>query len=255
MFADDGVDVRHDRAGAVGNKGSFMRSDSYGRRPAVLAVTRTGLLAVVLLAALSVSACTTTEGTNAMTDVGTFEREVMTSTLQGLGMIERQEKEETNTRRAPLVLPKTASLPAPVEDTKAAMLPADSSNVQIDTAGLSEEDMSRLRNARVVDLRTLAGRPLTDVEARQLTARMTAAQIKSGPRPLYLPPEDYFTVVAGKDTVCLAKNGDLVPLNDKSCPEEIRKALKATASGRAPQSPGLLGTGSDNLANDLGVDD
>lgn len=235
-----------------------MRSDSYGRRPAALAVTRTGLLAAALLLALAVSACTTTEGTNAMTDFGTFEREVMTSTLQGLGVIERTEKEDTNTRRAPLALPKqTASLPtpAPADDAKTAMLPADSANVQIDTTGLSEEDMKRLRNARVVDLRTLAGRPLTDVEARQLTARMTAAQLKGGPRPLYLPPEEYFTVVGGKDTVCLAKNGDLVPLSDKSCPEEIRKALQANSRGSAPKSGGMLGTGPSNLANDVGVDD
>jgi hypothetical protein len=219
-----------------------MRNDSTGRRPAVLAVTRTVLAPVGLLLALAVGACTTTEGTNAMTDFGTFEREVMTSTLQGLGMVDRQTKEETNTRRAPLALPKqTASLPAPATETKSAMLPDDSANVQIDTAGLTEEDLKRLRNARVVDLRTLSGRPLTDVEARQLTARMTSAQIKSGPRPLYLPPDEYFTVVGGRDTVCLAKNGDLVPLNDKSCPPEIRKALQSVTSGRAPQQPGLLG--------------
>lgn len=227
-----------------------MRNDSYGPRPAGLAVTRVVLLpAALLLMSLAVSACVTAEGTNAMTDFGTFEREVMTSTLQGLGVVERQKKEEVSTRRAPLVLPKdTASLPPPATDTTAALLPADSSNVQIDTSGLSEADLKRLRNARVVDLRTLAGRPLTDVEARQLTARMTAAQLKSGPRPLYLPPEEYFTVVGGKDLVCLAKNGDLVPLSDKSCPEEIRKALKATTSGRAPQQPGLLGNGPNSTA-------
>ncbi|MDP1730705.1 MAG: hypothetical protein Q8L54_05900 [Devosia sp.] len=211
-----------------------MRNDSTGRRPAVLAVARTVFAPVALLLALAVSACTTTEGTNAMTDFGTFEREVMTSTLQGLGMVDRQEKEETNQRRAPLVLPKqTASLPPPTEE-KSGVLPVDSSNVRIDTTGLSEEDIKRLRNARVVDLRTLSGRPLTDVEAKQLTARMTAAQLKSGPRPLYLPPEEYFTVVDGKNMVCLAKNGDLVPLTDKACPAEIRKALQAarpTVSG------------------------
>lgn len=228
----------------VGSKGSYMHSDSHGRRPAQKAVARIGFLSLALLLGLAVSACTTTEGTNAMTDFGTFEREVMTSTLQGLGMIERQEKEQSNTRRAPLVLPKqTATLPPPVAETKTALLPADSSNVQIDTSGLSEEDLKRLRNARVVDLRTLSGRPLTDVEARQLTARMTAAQLKTGPRPLYLPPEEYFTVVGGQDMVCLAKNGDLVPLSDKSCPSEIRKALQDVTSGRTPQQPGLLGTG------------
>lgn len=208
-----------------------MRSDSTGRRPAVLAVTRAGLLSAAILLGLGVSACTTTEGTSAMTDFGTFEREVMTSTLQGLGMVDRQEKEEPNTRRAPLVLPKDAeSLPAPATEEKTALLPADSNNVQIDTTGLSEQDLKRLRNARVVDLRTLSGRPLTDAEAKQLTARMTAAQLKSGPRPLYLPPDEYFTVVGGQDLVCLAKNGDLVPLNDKACPEEIRKALQNGAA-------------------------
>jgi hypothetical protein len=106
-----------------------------------------------------------------------------------------------------------------------ALLPVDSGKVQIDSTGLTEEDIKRLRNARVVDLRTLSGRPLTDVEARQLTARMKAARLKSGPRPLYLPPEEYFTTVKGQDLVCLAKNGDLVPLTDASCPPEIRKAL------------------------------
>jgi len=232
-----------------------MRSDSTGRRPAVLAVTRTGLFSAALLLALSVGACTTTEGTSAVTDFGTFEREVMTSTLQGLGMIDREQKEETNQRRAPLVMPKqTASLPAPEAETKTALLPADSNTVQIDTSGLSDEDMKRLRNARVVDLRTIAGRPLTEAEARQLTARMTAAQLKGGARPLYLPPEEYFTVVGGTEMVCLAKNGDLVRLDDKACPEEIRKALKATAS-RAPQTGGLLGTGSGNLKSDLGIKD
>jgi len=217
-----------------------MRSDSYGRRPANKAVTRTGLLALALALSLGVGACTTTEGTNALTDITTFEREVMTSTLQGLGMIEREEKEETNLRRAPLVLPKqTASLPPPAVEANADRLPVDSTNVQIDTTNLSEADLKRLRNARVVDLRTLSGRPLTDVEAKQLTARMSAAQLKSGPRPLYLPPDEYFTVVGGQDLVCLAKNGDLVPLGDRSCPAEIRKALQ----GDRPkvQSGGVLG--------------
>ena len=213
------------------NKGIFMRSDSKGHRPAVSAAPRSGLLSLALLVGLGLSACTTTEGTNAMTDFGTFEREVMTSTLQGFGMIDREEKEETNQRRAPLVMPKTASLPAPAptERSTVAMLPEDSDNVQIDTSNLSEQDLKRLRNARVVDLRTLSGRPLTDSEAKQLTARMTAAQLKSGPRPLYLPPDEYFTTVRGQDMVCLAPNGDLVPLNDKACPDEIRRALKRAA--------------------------
>lgn len=218
------------------NKGQFMRSDSNGNVPAVPAVVRTGLLSLALLVGLGLSACTTTEGTNAMTDFGTFEREVMTSTLEGFGVVDREEKEEINQRRAPLVMPKTASLPAPTpaDRSTVAMLPEDSDNVQLDTSNLSEADIKRLRNARVVDLRTLSGRPLTDTEAKQLTARMTATQLKSGPRPLYLPPDEYFTTVRGQDMVCLAPNGDLVPLNDKACPDEIRRALRRAA----PQGAG-----------------
>jgi hypothetical protein len=230
-----------------------MRSDLSGRRPGILAVTRNGLLALGLLATLGLGACTTTEGTNALSDFGTFEREVMTSTLQGLGMVDRQEKEETNQRRAPLVLPKTtASLPPPAQERQG-VLPEDSDRVRIDTAGLTEEDLRRLRNARVVDLRTLAGRPLTEVEAKQLTARMTAAQLSTGPRPLYLPPDEYFTTIGGRDTVCLARNGQLVPLNDRACPEEVRKALRETRGPRTPPQPGTLGTGPGNLAADVGV--
>jgi hypothetical protein len=58
---------------------------------------------------------------------------------------------------------------------------------------------------------------------------MTAAKLKGGPRPLYLPPEEYFTTVQGKDTVCLAADGAIVPINDKACPPEVRKALLAQA--------------------------
>ena len=50
-----------------------------------------------------------------------------------------------------------------------------------------------------------------------------------GPRPLYLPPEEYFTTVKGQDTVCLAANGEIVPVTDKACPAEVRKALQAKA--------------------------
>lgn len=221
------------RAGRAraGEKGSFMLSDLTGRRPTFKAVTRGGLLTVGLVLGLGLSACTTTEGTNALSDVGTFEREVLTETMKGMGVMEREEKPENAERRGPLVLPKSAALPAPQAESKTAeLLPQDSSNVQIDTSNLSEADLKRLRNARVVDLRTLNGRPLTDVEAKQLTARMTAAKLKGGPRPLYLPPEEYYTTVKGQDLVCLAPNGDLVPLTDKSCPPEVRKALTAQAN-------------------------
>src|SRR5688572_22571846 len=178
-----------------GGKGTFMRSASTGQRPAFSAVTRTALMSLGLVATLALGACTTTEGTNAFSDFETFEREVMTSTLVGVGVIDKQDKkEETSQRRAPLVLPKDEStLPLPQEETRVAELPQDSDRVQIDTSNLSEADIKRLRNARVVDLRTVAGRPLTDAETRQLTARMTAARLKPGPRPLYLPLEEYFT--------------------------------------------------------------
>lgn len=208
-----------------------MLSGKTGRRPSFSAVSRGGLLVVGLVVGVGLSACTTTEGTNALTDIGTFEREVATETLKGMGMMDREEKDENIVPRGPLVIPKTASaLPAPADpkaDKTAELLPKDSNTVQIDTTNLSEADLTRLRNARVVDLRTTAGRPLTEAEARQLTARMTAAKMASGPRPLYLPPDEYFTTVGGKDTVCLAANGELVPLSDKACPPEVRKALQA----------------------------
>lgn len=205
-----------------------MRKVETGRRPAFLAVTRTGLLSVALVLSAALSGCTTVEGTNALSDPVTFEREVMTSTLVGLGVIPGEKKQEPTNPRGPLVIPKAgAPLPAPQPSTTVAQLPVDSDTVQINTAGLSPEDLQRLRNARVVDLRSLSGRPLTEAETRALTARMTAAQMQAnGKRPLYLPPDEYFTTtVAGKDTVCLAKNGDLVPVTDPACPAEIRKAL------------------------------
>jgi hypothetical protein len=204
-----------------------------GRRPALQAVSRAGLLSLALILPAGLAACTTTEGTNALSDIGTFEREVAISTLQGMGAIDREQKDENIQPRGPLVLPKNASLPPPVDeksDTAEAQLPVDAKNAQIDTRNLTDDDIKRLRNARVVDLRTIDGRPLTDAEARQLTARFKAAKVAPGARPLYLPPEEYFTTVKGQDLVCLAPNGELVPLSDKSCPPEIRKALAAQAN-------------------------
>lgn len=238
------------KARPKGEVGILMHKSSTGRRPAFSAVTRTALASFALLATLALGACTTTEGTNALTDFGTFEREVMTSTLVGVGMLDKEVKEETNQRRAPLVLPKDArSLPAPSDAVQVASIPEDSDSVQIDTTNLTEEDLKRLRNARVVDLRTLSGRPLTEAESRQLTARMTAAQIKGGPRPLYLPPDEYFTNIGGQNLVCMSKSGELVPVTHKDCPKEIKAAISQ------PQAGGLLGTGANNLANDLGLDD
>jgi hypothetical protein len=78
---------------------------------------------------------------------------------------------------------------------------------------------------------------LTEAEAKKLTARMTAARVATGPRPLYLPPEEYFTTIDGQDVVCMTKTGELVPLEHKDCPYEIREAV----GRQQPQSPGFLG--------------
>jgi hypothetical protein len=125
------------------------------------------------------------------------------------------------------VLPgKVANLPQPTQASEG-VLPEDSDTVQIDVSNISDEMLARLRNARVVDLRSLSGRPLTEDETRQLTARMTADRLSSGNnRPLYLPPDHYFTTVNNQDLICLAPNGDLVPLSDPRCPPEIRAALE-----------------------------
>ncbi|MDO8359865.1 MAG: hypothetical protein Q7T08_07485 [Devosia sp.] len=187
---------------------------------------RSTALAAILLVSAGLSACTTTEGTNAFTDVATFEREVMTSTAQGLGLVPPDVKPDPTNPRGPLVMPKnTASLPSPTEDATVAMLPVDSDKVKIDTTGLTQDDLNRLRQARVVDLNTVDGRPLTDAEVQKLTARMKAARL-SGKRSIFTPSAEYFTVAAGQvDLVCLAANGELVSVNDPACPPEIRKAL------------------------------
>jgi hypothetical protein len=203
-----------------------------GRRPALKAVSRAGLLSLALILPAVLAGCTTTEGTNAFSDVATFERDVAIDTMQGMGMMDREKKDENIQPRGPLVLPKDGSLPPPVDaktDSADALLPTDSKNAQIDARNLSDEDIKRLRNARVVDLNTLNGRPLTDAEVKQLTGKFQGARISAGARPLYLPPAEYFTTVKGKDTVCLAANGELVPLDDKACPPEVRKALAAQA--------------------------
>src|SRR5690606_23106106 len=133
------------------------------------------------------------------------------------------QKPEVATPRAPLVLPRdTRTLPPPVTETASARLPQDSRNVQIDTSNLSEEELRRLRNARVItDPRSMSGRPLTEQETTMLTARMKAVQVRTGPRPLYMPPDSYFTTVRGQAMVCMARSGELVPLTDPGCPPEI----------------------------------
>jgi hypothetical protein len=187
---------------------------------------RTVSVAAILLVAAGLSACTTTEGTNAFTDFGTFEREVMTSTAQGVGLVPKEEKPDPTNPRGPLVLPKSGqALPAPTEGTAVAMLPEDSNTVKVDTTGLSEADLLRAKRTKVVSLQTPDGRPLTASELRALTARMKEYRI-SRERSIFTPPEEYFSVSSNQqDLVCLAANGELVSVNDPACPPEIRKAL------------------------------
>jgi hypothetical protein len=183
-------------------------------------------VALLLLVAGGLSACTTTEGTNAFTDIATFEREVMTSTAQGVGLVPKTEKPDPTNPRGPLVLPKAGSaLPAPKEDTVTAMLPEDSATVKVDASGLTEAELARAKRTKVVSLTTPDGRPLTQSELQALTARMKEFRV-SKQRSIYTPPEQYFSVNSTtQDLVCLAANGDLVSVNDPACPPEIRKAL------------------------------
>jgi len=220
-----------------------MRIGLTGLQGRISAVARAGLVGLALAATLALSACTTVEGTNALTDFGTFEREVMNTTARGVGLIPGDApKEEPTQARAPLVLPRDGgSLPAPSTQVAAAQLPANSNTVQIDTTNLSEADIQRLRNAKVVDLRSLSGRPLTAEEARALTARMSKAGMQvsaAAGRPLYLPPDDYFTRVGDANLVCRAANGELVPLSDARCPEEVRRAMRASGPSASQLSSG-----------------
>jgi len=194
--------------------------------PFELTGARIAAFAAILLVSAGLSACTTTEGTNAFTSAQTFETEVMDSTAQGLGLIPKPVKPDPTNPRGPLVIPKSTSvLPPPETDTVTAQLPEDSNQPKIDTAGLSSADVERIRHVRVVDVNTPDGRPLTAAELQKLTARMKGFTLNSK-RSIFTPPEQYFSLTAGqKDLVCLAKNGDLVSVNDPSCPIEIRNAL------------------------------
>jgi hypothetical protein len=220
-----------------------MRIGLTGLRGRISAAARAGLAGLAVAATLALAACTTVEGTNALTDFGTFEREVMNTTARGVGLIPgAPPKEDLTQARAPLVLPRDGNnLPPPSAQTAKAQLPANSNTVQVDTSNLSEADMQRLRNAKVVDLRSLSGRPLTPEEARALTARMSAAGMQvtgvKG-RPLYLPPDDYFTRVGSADLVCRAQNGEIVSLNDQRCPEAIRRAMRSQGPGSNQLSTG-----------------
>ena len=187
---------------------------------------RSATLAALLLVSLGLSACTTTEGTNAFSSPQTFETEVMDSTAAGIGLIPKTVKPDPTNPRGPLVLPKdTKSLPPPTTDTQTALLPVDNTQPQVNTAGMSQADIERARHVRVVDINTPDGRPLTAAELQKLTGKMKSFQLNSK-RSIFTPPEQYFSLEGGQqDLVCLAKNGDLVSVNDPNCPIEIRKAL------------------------------
>ncbi len=207
-----------------------MTSDTSGRHGAfLLALVKPLALLSLFIVLPALSACTTDEGTNALVDPSTFEREVMDPTLQGLDIIPPDPSKPDPTRRAPLVLPKgTGALPPPTQDTANAQLPVDSSDPSISTAGLSQADLAHLRDAKVIDLTSLNGRELTDTERRQLAARLEVANAQAnaaGARPLTLPPASYFTSFQGKDAVCKAADGSLVSLSDPKCPEKIRNAM------------------------------
>ncbi|WP_156461300.1 hypothetical protein [Devosia sp. Root436] len=226
-----------------------MRIGLTGQQPAPGVTTRIGLASLGLVLALALGACTTVEGTNALTDFGTFEREVMTTTARGVGLLPGETpKEDITTARAPLVLPASGqALPPPAPEAAVAQLPTDSDSVQIDATNLTEADIQRLRNAKVVDLSSVSGRPLTEQETRMLVARMQAhnadVSTVNGKRPLYLPPEEYFTRVGSADLVCAAPNGELVSLNDPKCPESVRKAIRATYTSPGASSSSGPGVG------------
>ena len=206
-----------------------MKRDTTGRLAAFLAAMLKPLAALSLILLVpALSACTTAEGTNALVDPGTFEREVMDTTLQGLDILPPPAAKDDKERRGPLVMPKQmAQLPAPTKGGAAAALPVDSDNPQINTAGLTDADLQHLRNARVIDLQALDGRPLTDTERKQLTARLAAANVGQAPgtRALTLPPVSYFADYKGKDAVCKAADGTLVPFRDARCPDQIRRVM------------------------------
>lgn len=206
------------KPGRWGGRNLSMAFDLTGRRSAALAA--------LLIVSAGLSGCTTTEGTNAFTDFGTFEREVMTSTAQGVGLVPKTVKPDPTNPRGPLVMPKnTATLPQPETDTETALLPDDNAQPKVDTNGLTGADIERVRHVRVVDVNTPDGRPLTQAELQKLTSKMKGFYLSSK-KSIFTPPEQYFSVSGGQpDLVCLAKNGDLVPVSDPACPPEIRRAL------------------------------
>jgi len=192
---------------------------------------RIAMLGAMILVASSLPACTTVEGTNALVDIGTFEREVGQETLKGIGVLERESKEPMAAPRGLLALPKSgAEVPPPSEETEYAMLPENSDRAKIDSTGLSEEQLARIRKIIVFDGRADSGRKLTDAEIAQFTRNVEAGLLRvnrDAAAPLWVPDDSYFTsTYNGQEAVCLAPNGDLVSLTDPACPPEIRAQLQ-----------------------------
>jgi hypothetical protein len=227
-------------------EGRFMRFGLTGQNTAIPLAHKAGL-GVVL--AFVLAGCTTMEGGNAFSDARTFEREVMMTTARGVGLVPGEAPPpEPTAPRAPLVLPASGQgLPAPAAPAAAAQLPANSDTVRIDTTNLSQADIQRLRNTRVLDANSLSGRALTPEEARALASSMQSGGIAVGTaaRPLYLPPAEYFTRVGNSELVCSLGNGVIVALNDPRCPPAVREALQRMMADPA-RSNGSLSTG--NLA-------
>jgi hypothetical protein len=195
-----------------------------------LGARHVGFAGALVVMAAALGACTTIEGTNALSDFGTFEREVGQETLKGLGVIPQETKAPIKTPRGKLALPKEGvEVAPPSEETETAMIPTDQDKAKIDTAGLSDEDIKRIRSIVVFDGMASSGRKLTDAEIAQITQNVQAGRlrIQQGEAPLWVPDQSYFTTqVGGQEAVCLAANGDLVSINDPACPPEIRKQLQ-----------------------------
>jgi hypothetical protein len=220
-----------------------MTRDSGGLGARLKLSVRPLIALVALLTLPALAACTTAEGTNALVSPSTFEHEVMDPTLQGLDIIPPDAAKPDPRPRGPLVLPKsTAQLPTPTVAAPLS-LPADSASPQMSTAGLSQADINNLKNAKVIDLQSANGRPLTDAERKQLAARLAAANVKvaavNGNRPLTLPPVSYFTQFHGTTAVCKAQDGSLVSLTDSRCPQKIRDALKPQSDAGGSVSNGM----------------
>lgn len=170
-------------------------------------------LAGGMAALMAVSACTTTEGTNAFSQSFVPGEDVLLETLEGIGIIEeRSTKDPIQSARGPLVMPRDPNTLPPPSQSLASGLPEDSNVPEVDGTGLSRRDIDRIRVARVIDQRS--------GKIRDLTMEEQSKQLLS-------PPKRLLTRVGNRDYVCLANNGDLVSLDDPACPPAIREALLA----------------------------